>query len=880
VRKGFEDIPGFAGIPDVADIPGVAGLPAVETLPRLRAALRSPGEAILVAPPGAGKTTVAPLGLLEEPWLGARRVVVLEPRRLAARAAARRMSQLLGESSAGGTVGYRVRGEVRSGPGTRIELVTEGILTRMLQSDPALSDVGLVVFDEFHERSLHGDLGLALTLHARSLLRQDLRILIMSATLDAERVSALLGGAPVVESRGRVYPVETRWRRHPTRGGVGGGVEGAVVAAVGRALAEEDGDVLVFLPGAGEIRRTEARLRALDLEAEVDVRPLFGHLSGDEQDAAIAPSPPGRRKVVLATAIAETSLTIEGVRVVVDSGLMRVPRFDAGTGMSGLVTLRVTRDSADQRRGRAGRTAPGVCYRLWTRAEDHGLVPHRLPEIQEADLAPLALELAVWGARPDELIWLDPPPGAAFAQGVELLRALGAVDEAGFATPHGRRMARLGLHPRLAHMLLRGQALGLIRPACELAALLAERDPVRSEEGFADADLRLRLEALEAYRAGRSPTRVLPRGHRADQGALARVAREAARLVRILEADSGPAVDAGAEPAMAGDAEADPNVLVALAYPDRIGQRRPGSRTRFLLRNGRGARLEGSSALESAEWMVAAEVEGHGRDARIFRAAPLTRAAVEAHFGDQAEKRDDVYWDDAAGRVVGRRRRMLGALILAEGDLPEPDADAVADAFLGGLQRAGLEGLPWTKSSRQLLDRLRFLHHVDPDRWPNASDAALLDSLEEWLLPFLPGARRLSDLQRVDLEAALLSRVPRDRTGQLVDLAPTHIRVPSGSRIPVDYSDPTAPSLAVRLQEVFGLLATPTIAGGRVPVTMTLLSPAHRPVQVTRDLASFWSDAYFEVRKDLRGRYPKHHWPEDPLTATPTRRARPGGGAA
>jgi ATP-dependent helicase HrpB len=330
---------------------------------------------------------------------------------------------------------------------------------------------------------------------------------------------------------------------------------------------------------------------------------------------------------------------------------------------------------------------------------------------------------------------------------------------------------------------------------------------------------------------------------------------------------------------MAGDAEADPNVLVALAYPDRIGQRRPGSRTRFLLRNGRGARLEGSSALESAEWMVAAEVEGHGPDARIFRAAPLTREAVEAHFGDQAEKRDDVYWDAAAGRVVGRRRRMLGALILAEGDLPEPDADAVADAFLGGLQRAGLEGLPWTKSSRQLLDRLRFLHHVDPDRWPDASDAALLDSLEEWLLPFLPGARRLSDLHRVDLEAALLSRVPRDRTGQLADLAPTHIRVPSGSRIPVDYSDPTAPSLAVRLQEVFGLLATPTIAGGRVPVTMTLLSPAHRPVQVTRDLASFWSDAYFEVRKDLRGRYPKHHWPEDPFTATPTRRARPGGGA-
>jgi ATP-dependent helicase HrpB len=845
--------------------PSVADLPVMEALTELQTALASAGSAVLVAPPGAGKTTVVPLALLDE---DADRMIVLEPRRLAARAAAERMAHLLGEEGAGGRVGYRVRGETRVGPATRIEVVTEGVLTRMLQSDPSLAGIGLIVFDEFHERSVHADLGLALALHSRSLLRPDLRILVMSATLDPAPVAGLLGDAPVVVSHGRTFPVETHWRRQPLEGGSGARVESAVAATVERALTTHEGDVLVFLPGAGEIRWTERRLAERRLGPNVTVRPLFGDLGRREQDAAIAPSRPGERKVVLATSIAETSLTIEGVRVVIDSGLMRVPRFDPGTGLTRLTTVRVTRDAADQRRGRAGRTAPGVCYRLWTRAEERGLVRHRSPEILEADLAPLALELATWGAHPDELRWLEAPPAAAFAQASEILLELEAVDHAGAATEHGRELARLGVHPRLGHMLLRGRAMGLTALACDLAALLTERDILRGAGRPPDADLRIRVDALR--RGG---------GVQVDPGALRRVRRETQRL-RTMLADTRADTRSDSRADTHSDARADSHsdartgALVALAYPDRIGQRREGERGRFLLRNGRGARFAEPQTLEGEDWIVAAEVQGHGTDARLFRAAPLTLDDIETHFGTQATETEEVFWDEAVERVVARRRRMLGALTLSEAPLASPDPAAVAAAMTAGIRAGGLATLPWPSETRQLRDRLAFLHALDPEHWPDASDAALAASLEEWLQPFLTGLRRRAELRQVDLAAALLARVPWEQARRLDELAPTHVGVPSGSRIRVDYSDPASPALAVRLQEVFGLLETPRVGGGRVPLTMHLLSPAQRPVQVTRDLASFWRDAYFDVRKDLRGRYPKHHWPDDPLTAQPTRRTR------
>ncbi len=842
--------PAFSHLPD---------LPVRELLPRVVRMLGRERSAVLVAPPGAGKTTTVPLALLEAPWLEGRKVLVLEPRRLAARAAAQRMSSLMGESGAGGTVGYRVRMDTRVSRRTRIEVVTEGVLTRMLQSDPTLDGVGAVLFDEFHERSLHADLGLALCLQSRTLFRDDLRILVMSATLDAEPVARLMGDAPVLRSEGRQYPVETHFLDRP----VEGWIEPAVVRTVLQALDETEGDILVFLPGAGEIRRTRERLGDAGLAGNVSVHALHGSLSRDEQDRAIEPSAPGRRKVVLASAIAETSLTIEGVRVVVDSGLMRVPRFDPGSGMTRLETLRVSRDSADQRRGRAGRLAPGVCYRLWTEGEDRGLIPGRTPEILEADLAPLAMDLAAWGAKPGELRWLDPPPEAAYAQARELLVELELLEPAAGLSDTGRRVASLGLHPRLGRMLLRARELGLLRLGCELAAILGDRDILRARGRAADADLRLRVEAL---RKGRAPLG----GHEVHRGGLARARREAEHWQRILKADGE-----GGGGRSSRDDLGWVGVLAALAYPDRIGQRREGERGRFLLRNGRGARFRESQSLEGADWLVAVEVEGRGREARIFRAAALEADEVEAHFGSSARTVQEVVWDEEAQRVRARRVRRLGALELSRAPLVDPDPHEVAQALLEGVRSRGPQVLPWSRELRQLRERMHFLHHHLPEEWPDTSEEALMDELEEWLLPFLAGMKSLDDLQRLDLRQALLARVPWDAREKLEGWAPTHLQVPSGSRIPVDYSNPDAPALAVRLQEVFGLTETPRIGGGRVPVTMRLLSPAHRPVQVTGDLASFWRDAYFEVRKDLRGRYPKHYWPEDPLAATPTRRTRP-----
>jgi ATP-dependent helicase HrpB len=825
----------------------------------LREALAGPGSAVLVAPPGAGKTTLIPLALLDEPWLRGRRILMLEPRRLAARAAAERMAELLGEADAGGTVGYRMRLETRVGPTTRIEVVTEGVLTRMIQTDPALDGVGIVVFDELHERSLQADLGLALVLHARGLLRPELRVLAMSATLAAEPVAELLEGAPVIRSEGRIFPVETRWLERP----VEGWIEPHVVRTVLDALDRDGGDVLVFLPGAAEIHRTRERLEEAGLPAAVDVHALFGMLPRDEQRRALAPAPPGRRKVVLASAIAETSLTIEGVRVVVDAGLMRVPRFDPGSGMTRLETVRVTRDAADQRRGRAGRTAPGACSRMWTRDEDRGLVPERAPEMREADLAPLVLELARWGAEPDDLRWIDPPPAAAVAQARELLAELEALDGSGRLTPHGRRMTELGLHPRLAHMVLRGADLGHGRLACDLAALLDDRDVLRGGDGATPSDLRLRMELIAG---GRSDGR-------ADRGALARVRKQAQTLRRRVDVAADVAADAAASDESGGEV-GHVGLLTALAYPDRVARLRSGGRTRFLLRNGKGVALDPTDPLAGEPWIAVADLDPRGREGRVFRAAPLSAEEVEDAFGSQVTEDDEVSWDDAAGRVVARRVRRLGALVLRQGALRSPDADAVARALSAGVRAAGLQALPWTKETQQLRARLDFLHHLEPSSWPDASEPSLLDTLEAWLAPFLGGMRSLADVAKADLAEALLARVGWERRADVDRLAPSHMEVPSGSRIALDYGDPEAPALAVRLQEVFGMTETPRVGGGRVPLTLRLLSPAHRPVQVTSDLASFWRDAYFDVRKDLRARYPKHAWPEDPIAAEPTRRTK------
>jgi len=841
-------------------------LPIDGVLPELAAALGNGTSAVLQAPPGAGKTTGVPLALLDAPWLRGQRIIMLEPRRLATRAAARRMAQMLAERVAD-TVGFRVRGETRVGRTTRIEVVTEGILTRMLQHDPALDGVGLVIFDEFHERSLDADLALALTLETRDVLRPDLRVLVMSATLDGARVATMLGGAPIITSEGRAYPVETRYieRRAELR------IEDAVAASVRRALASDTGDILAFLPGAGEIRRTHDLLLRSDLPARTHVRPLHGNLSGDAQDEAILPSAPGDRKVVLATSIAETSLTIEGVRVVIDAGLSRVPRFSARSGMTRLETVRVSRASADQRRGRAGRIAPGVCYRLWAEHEQHHLVAHAAPEIVEADLAPVALELAAAGIDdPAMLRWLDPPPPAAYGQARELLSELGALEAPGSAsvgriTAHGGRMAALPMHPRLAHMVLEGDALGARRLACDLAALLSERDPIRGDVGASvDADVETRLGLLHGSPSG------LPTGHYVDADALRRIRLESDR-VRALLGNTG--AERGTEPERAFSSVST-GLLLAFAYPDRIAQLRAPRSGRFLLRNGNGAALSTAQTLSDSSYVVAAELDGRRPEARIFLAASVMLDDVERHFGDQVTWEQEIAWDARGRSVIAREREKLGALVLADRPIREPDPTAVTTALLQGIRELGVDALPWSDGARALRQRLEFLHAVDPS-WPDVSDPRLIETLGDWLCPHVGNARSLADLSRVDLAGALLAMLRWDRRAAIDELAPTHIVVPSGSRIPIDYTDPETPVLAVRLQEMFGLADTPRIARGAVPLTVHLLSPAHRPVQVTRDLAGFWRTSYFDVRKELRGRYPKHYWPDDPMKAEPTRRAKP-----
>jgi ATP-dependent helicase HrpB len=775
------------------------------------------------------------------------------------------MAQMLGES-VGQTVGFRTRLETRVGKNTRIEVVTEGILTRWLQHDATLEGVALVIFDEFHERSLNADLGLALCLDAQKEVREDLRILVMSATLDATAVARLLGDAPIVTAAGRAFDVETHWitAGSTNRGTREPDISVRMARTIAQAIEYDTGDILAFLPGQAEIRRTQQQLEESGLPRHVTVLPLFGDLSAAEQDAALRPGDAQHRKIVLATNIAETSLTIEGVRVVVDSGLARRARFDPATGMSGLETVRISRASADQRRGRAGRLGPGVCYRLWSESEHAALAAQTAPEIVEADLAPVALDLAEWGiVDPRTLRWLDAPPAATFAQARDLLRSLEAIDAQGRITAHGRALARLGTHPRLAHMIVRGAELGVQRLALEIAAVLGERDLLRWSSNRRDADLRLRIEAL---RRGRVDDPHVAADARVDGGARQR----ALRAIEILERQA-PSRPGG----KTADSDADIGRLLAFAYPDRIAQSR-GAGGRYLLSGGRGARLMDAQSIAQAEFLVVADLDAGDREALIRLAAPVTRAALEADFAALIEHRERFEWDAREQAVVAQDERWLGAIRLGERRLDNPDSARVTSALLAGIRELGLEALPWTKEARALRRRLEFVREVDtrPQQpWPDVSDAALLATLETWLAPWLEGLSRRDHLARLGMTEIVAALLDWNQRQRLDELAPTHLQVPSGSRIPIDYS--AAPTVAVRLQEVFGLAVTPAVGGGRVPLTLQLLSPAQRPVQVTQDLASFWARGYAEVKKELKGRYPKHYWPDDPATAVATARVRP-----
>jgi ATP-dependent helicase HrpB len=821
--------------------PPTSDLPVLEILPSLRTALESHRLVILTAPPGAGKSTFVPLELLRESWLENSGIVMLQPRRLAARAVASRMAAQLSEA-VGRTVGYQVRLERKISKDTRLEVVTEGILTRRLQSDPTLEGVGLVIFDEFHERGLHADTALALIREVQAALCEDLRVLIMSATLDAENLSRDLGDAPVISSAGRAFPVEIKYAPRDPEDAIR-----TVVSAVRRALEDHAGDVLVFLPGAAEINRVE---RMLDDLQDISIRPLYGDLPLEAQQAAIMSEP--TRRVVLATNIAETSLTIEGVRVVIDSGLARASRFDQGSGFTKLETVRITRDSADQRAGRAGRVAPGVCYRLWSESTHAGMIAQRNPEMLEADLAPFALELAAWGSSEADLQWVTPPPATAMKQARGLLTNLNALEPnqtVGKITPHGRAIHALGTHPRLAHLLLEGKRLGFAALACDLAALLEERDPLPRDAG---ADAMLRLEALRSWRMNQGSSG-------ANTNALKRIDQLAASYRSKLEV---PANQGLLEPLTVGR-------LIALAYPERIAQQRTGARERYKLASGRGVKLPPQDVLSNDPWLAVAHLDAGSDEGRVWLAAPIDPRDV------QTESRDVIAWDARTGTLTAQREQRIGELVLETKPLANIPEETRARALCEAIRREGLEVLPWTDHTRQIQARAAALRIWRPnDDLPDLSEIALTETLENWLAPFLTGIRKRDDFAKLDLETALKSALTYQQAQRLETLAPSKMHVPSGSNIKLEYAaDGGTPVLAVRLQEVFGLLETPTVNDGQTRVLLHLLSPAYRPVQVTQDLRSFWQNTYPNVRKELGRRYPKHSWPEDPWTAQAVRGA-------
>ena len=814
-------------------------LPIDAALPALRASLADRNAAVLVAPPGAGKTTRVPLVLLEESWAKDKKILILEPRRLAARAAAARMAATLGEK-VGDTVGLRVRFGSRVTKRTRIEVVTEGIFTRLVIDDPSLEGVAAVLFDEFHERSLDADLGLALARDSQQGLRPDLKLLVMSATLDGARVAALLGDAPAVESEGRAFPVETRYLGRDSRAPV----ERQVADAIERALRAETGSLLVFLPGAGEIRRTESLLKERVTDDSVDIVALYSALDAREQDRAISPATEGRRKVVLATSIAETSLTIEGVRVVIDSGLSRVPRYEPDVGITRLETVRVSRAAADQRRGRAGRVEPGVCYRLWDEPQTASLEAYTRPEILSADLSSFVLDLAQWGVSdPGKLAFLDPPPRAALGEATKLLAELGAIDRAGRITEEGRKLRALPLPPRLARMVVDAAAEGAGELAAGIAATITERGL-----GGDDVDLRHRLENFRRDRSKRAD----------DARAMVR---------RWAETAGGRAAGGGH----------DPGSLLALAYPDRIAKNRGGGNGSFLLASGRGGNVDPASPLAREPYLVVAELTGAASASRVILAAPITLGEIEARYAGQIEEDEAVAFEATSASLRSRRVKKLGALTLSERTLPVASGPEAARLLAQGIAGVGIAKLPWSKAQLQFRDRVNFLRRAEGDEWPDLADHALAGAAAAWLAPFLDGKIGLSQISADDLAAALDVLVPWNLRKRLDAEAPTHFTAPSGSNVPIDYEGEEGPRLAIRVQELFGLAIHPVIAGGRVPLLIELLSPAHRPVQVTRDLPGFWRGSYKDVRSDLRGRYPKHPWPDDPLTAPATRRAKPRG---
>ncbi len=813
-------------------------LPIDDALPRLTAALAGNNAAVLVAPPGAGKTTRVPLVLLDESWAKDKKILVLEPRRLAARAAAERMASTLGEQ-VGETVGLRVRFGSKISKRTRIEVITEGVFTRLVLEDPSLDGVAAVLFDEFHERSLDADLGLALARDAQQGIREDLKILVMSATLDGARVAALLGDAPVVESQGRAFPVETRYLGRDQRARI----ESQVGDAVQRALRTDSGSVLVFLPGAAEIRRTETLLKERVEDRNVDIVTLFGALDARDQDRAISSAPAGRRKVVLATSIAETSLTIEGVRVVIDSGLSRVPRYEPDVGLTRLETVRVSRAAADQRRGRAGRTEPGVCYRLWDEPQTGSLEPYTRPEILSADLSSFVLDLAQWGASdPAKLAFLDSPPQAALKEAKDLLSELGALDTQGRITGEGKRLRQLPLPPRLARMVVDAAAEGAGVQAAAVAAMLTERSL-----GGDDPDLRHRLDQFRRDRSRRA------------EDARAMVKRWADTAGGKNEGD----VSAGS--------------LLALAYPDRIAKSRGGGTGGFLLANGRGGMVDPASSLAREPFLAVAELTGATAASRIILAAPMTLAEIEARFTEKIENRETVTFDVTSASLRARRSRRLGALVLAEQIKPVmPDIDS-AKLLAEGIAALGIARLPWSKAQLQLCGRVQFLRKAEGENWPDLSNEALARTAADWLAPFLADKTALSQIGADDLSAALDTVLSWSLRKRLDAEAPTHFTAPSDSSVPIDYEAEQGPTVSIRVQELFGLTRHPTIAGGRVALVIELLSPAHRPVQVTRDLPGFWRGSYKDVKTEMRGRYPRHPWPDDPLTAPATRRAKKRG---
>ncbi len=814
-------------------------LPIDAVLDDLARTLDRRNAAVLVAPPGAGKTTRVPLALLEAPWAKDKKIIVLEPRRIAARASAERMAKTLGER-AGETVGYRVRFGSKVSRATRIEVVTEGIFSRQILDDPELNGVAAVLFDEFHERSLDADLGLALARDAQTGLREDLRILVMSATLDGARVAKLLGEAPVVASEGRAFPVETRYLgRRPDAP-----LERQMADAIAQALRADPGSVLAFLPGAAEIRRTQTFLSEKIQDPDTEIVPLFGALDAAVQDRAIAPAPKGSRKVVLATSIAETSLTIEGVRIVVDSGLARVPRYEPDIALTRLETVRASRAAVDQRRGRAGRAEPGICYRLWDEPQTASLAPFTQPEILSADLSSLVLDLAQWGVSdPATLAFLDPPPAPALKEAKSLLGELGALDADGRITAEGKRLRALALPPRLARMIVDSHAAGAGESAADVAAILTERGL-----GGDSVDLDVRLDQFRRDRSQRA-------------GSARELARRwAAQVASTTSPQRGGGLSTG--------------VMLAFAFPDRVAKNRGNGS--FVLANGRGAAVEQTSSLARAPYIAVGELTGTAASGRILLAAPIAQVEIESHFADHIESTDEISFDASALALRARRKRTLHAITLSESPLALSPSAETAKIFADGLA-AGFDKLPWSRSSKQWRDRVMFLRKAEGDSWPDLSDEALIARREDWLVPALYDKTALKEFSAGDLFEALSMLLPWDLRARLDREAPTHFEAPTGTMLAIDYEAEQGPTIAVRLQELFGLTTHPSIAKGAVPLVLELLSPAHRPVQVTRDLPGFWRGSYAGVRSDLRGRYPRHPWPEDPANAQPTRRVKPRG---